>query len=110
MIDGILETTFPGASWTWEWLSRGGGRVDRLSVWVGSLSSDSPNRCIRVGRKRLFQASKEEALGLIQHHSECNGNSTGCISNNCGSSTNREWPSEFVARQGNYEWDRFILG
>ncbi|MEC7104514.1 MAG: hypothetical protein VXW62_01350, partial [Candidatus Thermoplasmatota archaeon] len=25
MIDGILETTFPGASWTWEWLSRGCG-------------------------------------------------------------------------------------
>ena len=63
MIDGILETTFPGASWTWEWLSRGGGRVDRLSVWVGSLSSDSPNRCIRVGRKRVISSIEGRGSG-----------------------------------------------
>ncbi len=63
MIDGILETTFPGSSWTWEWLSRGGGRVDRLSVWVGSLSSDSPNRCIRVGRKRVISSIEGRGSG-----------------------------------------------
>lgn len=63
MVDGILETTFPGASWTWEWLSRGGGRIDRLSVWVGSLSSGSSNRCIRVGRKNIIASIEGEASG-----------------------------------------------
>tara|TARA_B100000945_G_scaffold9420_1_gene7582 strand:+ start:18761 stop:20062 length:1302 start_codon:yes stop_codon:yes gene_type:complete len=63
MVDGILETTFPGASWTWEWLSRGGGRVDRLSVWVGSLSSSSPNRCIRVGRKKVISSIEGKGSG-----------------------------------------------
>jgi len=63
MIDGILETTFPGTSWTWEWLSRGGGRIDRLSVWIGSLSSDSSNRCIRIGRKHIISSIEGEGAG-----------------------------------------------
>tara|TARA_B110000014_G_scaffold261758_1_gene254126 strand:+ start:928 stop:2235 length:1308 start_codon:yes stop_codon:yes gene_type:complete len=63
MVDGILETTFPGTSWTWEWLSRGGGRVDRLSVWVGSISSNSSNRCIRVGRKNIIASIEGDGAG-----------------------------------------------
>ena len=66
MVDGILETTFPGASWTWEWLSRGGGRVDRLSVWLGSLSSDSSNRCIRIGRKNIIASIEGEVSGAVE--------------------------------------------
>ena len=65
MVDGILETTFPGTSWTWEWLSRGGGRVDRLSVWVGSLSSNCSNRCIRVGRKNIIASIEGEFSGAV---------------------------------------------
>ncbi|MBK70070.1 MAG: hypothetical protein CMB53_05030 [Euryarchaeota archaeon] len=54
MIDAIIETSFPGIRRTWEWLSQGGGRVDRLSVWSGSLSSKSPRRCVRMGRKKIM--------------------------------------------------------
>tara|TARA_B100000586_G_scaffold214068_1_gene161012 strand:- start:2958 stop:4259 length:1302 start_codon:yes stop_codon:yes gene_type:complete len=54
MVDGVLETCFPGCVRTWEWLSQGGGRVDRLSVWIGSISSRSPRRCLRIGRKRVM--------------------------------------------------------
>ena len=66
MVDGILETTFHGSSWTWEWLSRGGGRVDRLSVWVGSLSSNCSNRCIRVGRKNIIASIEGEGAGAVE--------------------------------------------
>jgi len=54
MIDGILETCFPGCVRTWEWLSQGGGRVDRLTVWIGSISSKNARRCLRIGRKRVM--------------------------------------------------------
>jgi len=54
MVNSLLETTFPGVTRTWEWLSQGGGRVDRLSVWVGSISSKNSHRCIRVGRKNIM--------------------------------------------------------
>ena len=54
MVNSLLETTFPGVPRTWEWLSQGGGRVDRLSVWIGSISSKNSHRCIRVGRKNIM--------------------------------------------------------
>ncbi|HJM13020.1 MAG TPA: hypothetical protein QF641_00830 [Candidatus Thalassarchaeaceae archaeon] len=60
-IDGIIETTFPGVNRTWEWLSQGGGRVDRMSVWIGSLSSKSSRRCLRIGRKNVIGSIEGES-------------------------------------------------
>lgn len=54
LVDAVIETTFPGIARTWEYLSQGGGRIDRLSVWIGSLSSKDPSRCVRMGRKNIM--------------------------------------------------------
>jgi len=54
MIEAIVGITFPGVSHTWEWLSQGGGRVDRLSLWIGALSSKKSHRCIRMGTKNVL--------------------------------------------------------
>ena len=54
MIEAIVGITFPGVSRTWEWLSQGGGRVDRLSLWVGALSSRKSHRCVRMGTKNVL--------------------------------------------------------
>ena len=54
LVDATIETTFPGIPRTWEYLSQGGGRIDRLSVWIGSISSKEPSRCIRMGKKKIM--------------------------------------------------------
>ncbi|MCH1527139.1 MAG: site-specific DNA-methyltransferase, partial [Candidatus Poseidoniaceae archaeon] len=54
MIEAMVETVFPGAPKTWEWLSQGGGRVDRLSLWIGAISSKDEGRCIRMGTKNII--------------------------------------------------------
>jgi hypothetical protein len=54
MVEAIVETVFPGIPRTWEWLSQGGGRVDRLSLWVGSIASKEERRCIRMGSKNII--------------------------------------------------------
>ena len=54
MVEAVVETVFPGAPKTWEWLSQGGGRVDRLSLWIGAISSKEDRRCIRMGRKNIL--------------------------------------------------------
>ncbi len=54
MIEAIVGITFPGVSRTWEWLSQGGGRVDRLSLWIGALSSKKSHRCVRMGTKNVL--------------------------------------------------------
>ena len=67
-VDGILETSFPGSPRTWEWLSQGGGRVDRLSVWLGAISSNQERRCIRMGRKKIIsmiEGSAHEIPNII---------------------------------------------
>jgi hypothetical protein len=63
MVEAIVETVFPGVSKTWEWLSQGGGRVDRLSLWIGAISSKEERRCIRMGSKNIL--AKIEGKGLI---------------------------------------------
>ena len=54
MVETMVENIFPGSPKTWEWLSQGGGRVDRLSLWIGSISSEEKRRCIRMGRKNIL--------------------------------------------------------
>ncbi|MEC7720675.1 MAG: hypothetical protein VYC60_02115, partial [Candidatus Thermoplasmatota archaeon] len=54
LVEAIVRMALPGAEFTWEWLSQGGGRVDRLSLWIGSLSSEASNRCVRMGRKNVI--------------------------------------------------------
>lgn len=38
-VETLVEAQWPGVARTWEWTSRGGGRIDRLSLWLGSAAS-----------------------------------------------------------------------
>ena len=43
-VEEIVETFWPNIGKTWVWTSRGKGRVDRLSLWIGQLSSPNVQR------------------------------------------------------------------
>lgn len=43
-VEEIVNSFWPGIGKTWEWTSRGRGRVDRLSLWIGQLSSPGVSR------------------------------------------------------------------
>tara|TARA_B100000886_G_scaffold177111_1_gene121367 strand:- start:1749 stop:2966 length:1218 start_codon:yes stop_codon:yes gene_type:complete len=43
-VEEIVESFWPNTGKTWTWTSRGGGRVDRLSLWVGQLSNNNAKR------------------------------------------------------------------
>ena len=43
-VEAIVESFWPGIGKTWVWTSRGRGRVDRLSLWLGQLSSPNISR------------------------------------------------------------------
>jgi hypothetical protein len=62
MVEATVETIFPGVPKTWEWLSQGGGRVDRLSLWIGSISSKESRRCIRMGKKNVLGKIEGEKM------------------------------------------------
>ena len=43
-VESIVDTFWPNIGKTWVWTSRGRGRVDRLSLWIGQLSSPGIQR------------------------------------------------------------------
>jgi len=43
-VEQIVEKIWPEAGMTWVWTSRGGGRIDRLSLWVGQISVENVSR------------------------------------------------------------------
>ena len=43
-VEEIVESFWPNIGKTWVWTSRGRGRVDRLSLWVGQLSTPGISR------------------------------------------------------------------
>ena len=43
-IEAIVDDFWPNIGKTWVWTSRGRGRVDRLSLWIGQLSSPEVSR------------------------------------------------------------------
>ena len=38
-VESLAEEVWPGIERTWTWMSRGGGRVDRLELWLGNVST-----------------------------------------------------------------------
>tara|TARA_B100001142_G_scaffold326616_1_gene382461 strand:- start:109 stop:1314 length:1206 start_codon:yes stop_codon:yes gene_type:complete len=38
-VEEIVDSIWPNIGRTWEWTSRGRGRIDRLSLWLGAASS-----------------------------------------------------------------------
>ena len=49
-VDDIVSSIWDGAEKTWQWMTQGRGRIDRLSLWVGPASSSQPNRLIRLSK------------------------------------------------------------
>lgn len=61
-VEGLVQTLWPGLEHTWEWTSRGRGRVDRLAMWAGGVAS------IGVARRfvRVPPSLSERALVLSE--------------------------------------------
>ena len=50
-VESIVDFFWPGIERTWTWMSRGGGRVDRLELWLGGVATPNiSKRFIRLSR------------------------------------------------------------
>lgn len=48
-VEAMVEVVWPDIGKTWVWMSRGRGRIDRLSLWIGQLSKPGvARRFIRI--------------------------------------------------------------
>lgn len=53
-VESLVEEVWPGIERTWTWMSRGGGRVDRLELWLFWYCSSNAQRRRRIS----FHVSK----------------------------------------------------
>jgi hypothetical protein len=65
-VESIVDSFWPGIDRTWAWMSRGGGRVDRLELWLGGVAA--PNISKRF--VRLSRTFGGEDSIIEQHESE----------------------------------------
>jgi len=66
-VESIVERIFPGVARTWERISKGDGRIDRLSLWTGPLSRDVVQRVVRLGaRGAHYEVSGDEQAPFRQ--------------------------------------------
>ena len=50
-VEAIVDSFWPGIERTWTWMSRGGGRVDRLELWLGGVATPNiSKRFVRLSR------------------------------------------------------------
>ncbi|MBO00761.1 MAG: hypothetical protein CL438_08895, partial [Acidimicrobiaceae bacterium] len=47
-IESIVTSIWGDVAMTWQWLTQGRGRIDRLSLWLGAAAGPSPSRLIRL--------------------------------------------------------------
>lgn len=72
-VETIVDSTWPGIARTWEWTSRGRGRVDRLALWLGGVADEkATRRFVRVPPSMADQPvvlrSTTEATELTERH------------------------------------------
>ena len=73
-VEALVEAVWPGLGKTWEWTSRGRGRVDRLALWAGGVAEEGiSRRFVRVPPSlgaspyMLRTNEAEEALVPVVH-------------------------------------------
>jgi len=64
-IESIVSSIWGDVPMTWQWLTQGRGRIDRLSLWVGSAAGTKPCRLIRLtksGDVHLLEGTPNPSL------------------------------------------------
>ena len=73
-VEAIVERVWPGIAKSWEWTSRGRGRVDRLALWLGGIASEGvARRFVRVPASLadlplMLSTSEDETSLTLRHH------------------------------------------
>jgi hypothetical protein len=49
-VEQIVSSIWGDVNTTWQWMTQGRGRIDRLSLWVGPVAISKPNRLVRLSK------------------------------------------------------------
>ncbi|MEC8926946.1 MAG: hypothetical protein VYB17_01635 [Candidatus Thermoplasmatota archaeon] len=64
-VDNIVSAIWNEIPRTWQWMTQGRGRIDRLSLWVGAVADSNPRRLARLspnGELSLLVGTPEDSV------------------------------------------------
>jgi cell division protein ZapA (FtsZ GTPase activity inhibitor) len=64
-VDELVSSIWNNIPRTWQWMTQGRGRVDRLSLWVGPVADSKPHRLARLssnGELSLLSGTPENSV------------------------------------------------
>ena len=108
-IETIVSSIWGVLPMTWQWLTQGRGRIDRLSLWVGAASGTSPSRLVRLTKTGEIHTIEGVSKSLNAQSSTVQIGDHLIIADPCliASGLGETWKSLFANEGG--RWDT-VLG
>ena len=108
-IETIVSSIWGALPMTWQWLTQGRGRIDRLSLWVGAASGTSPSRLVRLTKTGEIHTIEGVSKSLNAQSSTVQIGDHLVIADPCliASGLGETWKSLFANEGG--RWDT-VLG
>ena len=108
-IESIVSSIWGTLPMTWQWLTQGRGRIDRLSLWVGAASGTSPSRLVRLTKTGEIHTIEGVSKSLNTQSSTIQIGDHLVIADPCliASGLGETWKSLFANEGG--RWDT-VLG
>ena len=108
-IESIVSSIWGTLPMTWQWLTQGRGRIDRLSLWVGAASGTSPSRLVRLTKTGEIHTIEGVSKSLNTQSSTVQIGDHLVIADPCliASGLGETWKSLFANEGG--RWDT-VLG
>ena len=108
-IETIVSSIWGVLPMTWQWLTQGRGRIDRLSLWVGAASGTSPSRLVRLTKTGEIHTIEGVSKSLNAQSSTVQIGDHLVIADPCliASGLGETWKSLFANEGG--RWDT-VLG
>ncbi|MAP99156.1 MAG: hypothetical protein CL428_12945 [Acidimicrobiaceae bacterium] len=108
-IESIVSSIWGTLPMTWQWLTQGRGRIDRLSLWVGAASGTSPSRLVRLTKTGEIHTIEGVSKSLNAQSSTVQIGDHLVIADPCliASGLGETWKSLFANEGG--RWDT-VLG
>jgi hypothetical protein len=109
-VEAILRELWPSSPTTWEWVSTGRGRIDRLTIWFGAAAvAGTPARMLRLlpdGSVISFAGSRTEAKQDLSMTPKKRDWLTIVDSALLSSGLQRQWIREALPAEASHSWVR----
>jgi hypothetical protein len=105
-VEEIVSSIWGGVNMTWQWMTQGRGRIDRLSLWVGPVADSQPNRLVRLAKNGdISLLTGVKSSSIVEHYEVEIGNYLTIVDPSLvASGLTKSWRENAVNNIGSSAW------